>query len=112
MRKAGASIMIHKIMPPRSPRRAGGDPQTLGDWVPSGPSGPSPAIRRFWRPPPPSNHRSCITALPLSSDRMGDHGAARCSDGMPIEQSHALGGSFPYSQGSSETTGREKADSR
>lgn len=37
-------------MPPRSPRRAGGDPQTLGDWVPSGPSGPSPAIRRFWRP--------------------------------------------------------------
>lgn len=90
--------MIHKIHAAPEP-----DPQTLGDWAIS--------KRRFWRPPPPSNHRSCITALPLSSGRMGDHGATRCSDGMSIEQSHALvGGSFPYSQGSSETTGRERAD--
>lgn len=88
-------------MPPRSPRREG----TPKHWA----IGPSPS-GGFGDPPPPSNHRSCITALPLSSDRMGDHGAARCSDGMSIEHSHALGGSFPYSQGSSETTGRERAD--
>ena len=84
---------------PRSPRSPPPRPQTLSYWALF-----QRWIRRFCRPPSSLESPLMYHGLPLLSDRMVDHGAARCSDGMSIEQFHALGGSFPYSQGSSETT--------